>query len=218
MALPQSKIFYTVEEYLEFERQAEERHEYIDGYIYKMAGELEEHNGICVNLAAELRNHLKGSPCHVRAQNLKVRSGPTPQLKRYPKNFFFYPDVLIYCGAPKFHDEHRDVLLNPKIIFEVLSTSTEAFDRGGKFIRYRNYNDTLSDYILVSQSEPLVEHFSRQADGNWLMSPTSGLDKSVYIASIDCRLQMSEIYYDIKFKTGDVSDSEEPEQHQPSQI
>jgi Uma2 family endonuclease len=198
MALPQSEFFFTVEEYLTIERESLERHEYIDGHMILMAGESDEHNAICLNLGAELRDQLKGSPCQARTQNMKVRSGAAPKLKRQPKNFFSYPDVLVYCGEPKFHDEHRDVLLNPRIIIEILSPSTEAFDRGGKFIRYRNYNETLTDYILVSQTEPLVEHFSRQSDGNWLMSPTSGLDKTVHIPSIDCHLQMSEIYYNVK--------------------
>jgi Uma2 family endonuclease len=218
MALPQSKIFYTVEEYLAFERQAEERHEYIDGYIYKMAGELDEHNGICVNLTGELRSRLQGTPCRVRAQNMKVRSGPSPKFKKFPKDFFSYPDVLVVCGESVFHDEFRDVILNPKVIIEVLSDSTEAFDRGEKFIRYRIYNDTLTDYLLVSQKEPFIEHFSRQSSGIWHLSSTSGLKQDLYIASIDCRVPMSQIYYEISFKAEDSGEVEEPEQNPSPQI
>lgn len=217
MALPQSKIFYTVEEYLAFERQAEERHEYIDGYLYKMAGESDEHLAICLNIGAELRNQLRRSACKARTQNMKVRSGPTPEFKRFPRDFFSYPDVLVYCGAPVFHDEHRDVLLNPKVIIEILSTSTEAFDRGEKFIRYRTYNDTLTDYLLVSQKDAFIEHFTRQSDGNWLLSATLGLESSLYIASIDCRLDFSEVYDGVQFPKKDAEKSEEIKPDQSEQ-
>jgi Uma2 family endonuclease len=211
MALPQSRILYTAEEYLALERQAKERHEYIDGYIYVMAGELDEHNAICVNLTGELRSRLQGTPCRVRAQNMKVRSGPSPKFKKFPKDFFSYPDVLVVCGESIFHDEYRDVLLNPRVIIEVLSDSTEAFDRGEKFIRYRTYIDTLTDYLLVLQKEPFIEHFSRQSNGIWYLTSTSGLEQELYIASIDCRLPMSEIYYEINFASEDFGEVEEPE-------
>ncbi len=215
MARPQSKIIYTVEEYLALERQSEERHLYIDGQILAMAGETDEHNAICVNLTGEIREKLKDTKCQVRAQNMKVRSGPVPKIKRLPKDFFSYPDVLVVCGSPIFHDEFRDVLINPKVMIEVLSDSTEAFDRGEKFKRYRTYNDTLTDYILVSQKEPFVEHFSRQSDGNWLLSTTNGLESILYIASIDCHLRMFELYYNVEFKTESPEEAEEPEQNQP---
>ncbi len=182
-----------------------------------MAGESDEHAAICLNIGAELRNQLRGSDCKARTQNMKVRSGPTPEFKRFPRDFFSYPDVLVYCGAPVFHDEHRDVLLNPKVVIEILSASTEAFDRGEKFIRYRTYNDTLTDYLLVSQKGAFIEHFTRQSDGNWLLSATLGLDSSFYIASIDCRLKLAEVYEGVQFPKKDAGKSEVIELNQSEQ-
>jgi Uma2 family endonuclease len=208
MAVPERKLYYTVEEYLALERASKERHEYIDGQIRAMAGEKDEHNAICVNLTGDLRSKLKGTQCQVRAQNMKTRSGPAPKNKRVPKDFFSYPDVMVVCGKPVFHDDFHDVIINPKVIIEVLSDSTEAFDRGEKFIRYRTYNDTLTDYILVSQKKPFVEHFTRQPDGNWLLSATDSLESSFHVSSIDCQLELSEIYYGVSFPEEDSETSE----------
>lgn len=217
MAVPQRKLYYTVEEYLAFERASKERHEYIDGQIRAMAGESDAHGAICFNLGAELRNQLKGTSCQGRAQNMKVRSGPEPKFRRLSKDFFSYPDIVVFCGEPKFHDKHRDVLLNPQVIIEILSPSTEAFDRGEKFIRYRTYSDTLTDYILVSQKKPFIEHFTRQSDGNWLLSATSGLESSLHISSIDCKLELSEIYYGVSFPEEDAATGEVTEDNQSEQ-
>lgn len=217
MVTAQRKRYYTVEEYLALERADEERHEYLDGQIRAMAGESDAHGAICFNLAGELRNQLKGTPCQGRTQNMKVRSGPDPKSRQWPKDLFSYPDAIVFCGEPEFHDKHRDVLLNPKVIIEILSPSTEAFDRGEKFIRYRTHNDTLSDYILVSQKKPFIEHFSRQAEGKWLMSVTSGLESSLHIPSIDCRIELSEIYYSVAFPSEDDETEEDAETDQTSQ-
>src|SRR5207244_7301426 len=94
---------------------------------------------------------------------------------------FSSPDVVVICGEPEYTDAHRDVILNPAVIVEVLSPSTEAFDRGEKFIRYQTYNPSLTDYLLVAQDQPRVEHFTRQADGRWLYRLTAGLEASVEI-------------------------------------
>jgi Uma2 family endonuclease len=203
MAAPQRQRFFTVEEYLARERAAEERHEYIDGEIRAMAGESLEHGRISTNLMVELGSQLRGSPCEVVSKDMKVRSSASPKTKtrRPPKDFFSYPDFVIFCGAPVFHDSFRDVLLNPQVIIEVLSDSTEAFDRGEKFIRYRTYNDTLTDYILVSQKRPFIEHFVRQPDGKWLMSATSGLSDSLHIAALGCELKLADVYDRVEFPT-----------------
>jgi Uma2 family endonuclease len=140
-----AQSIYTIEEYLRLERASEERHYYIDGHIYAMAGESLSHSRICINLAAEVRTQLKGKPCEALSPNMKVRSGPA--IKRDSKaGLFSYADLVVICGEPRFHDEHQDALLNPTAIFEVLSTTTEAFDRGDKFLRYRTWNETLTDY------------------------------------------------------------------------
>jgi len=188
---------YSAEEYLEFERQAEERHEYLDGFIYAMAGESPLHADISANLVGLLHEQLRDSPCRVRTKDTKVRSGPTQ--RRIMKGLFSYPDVVVICGEPQYHDEHRDVVINPRVIIEVLSESTEARDRGVKFHRYQTWSPTLTDYVLVSQQTPLIEHFERQADGSWSLRIYQGIEESFTIKSINCTLRLSDVYARIVF-------------------
>jgi Uma2 family endonuclease len=190
MSLPQTS-FFAPQEYLSFERSTDARHEYLDGHVYAMAGESLEHSRICVNIAGELRASLKGRPCEVLSPNMKVVTTPA--------GLFGYPDVVVVCGEPQFHDERRDVLVNPTIIFEVLSPSTEAYDRGEKFLRYRTRIATLAEYVLVSQHKPLVEHYTRQPDGAWTYSSVSDLSDNLTLPSIKCQLPLSEIYDRIIF-------------------
>jgi Uma2 family endonuclease len=130
---------------------------------------------------------------------MKVRSGPSPRSGYGPKGLYSYPDLLIVCGELKFHDEHRDVLLNPTVIIEVLSPATEAFDRGEKWARYQTWLPELSDYLLVSQVKPQIDHFQRQAGGEWLYSLIRGLGESIQLNSVGCALQLAEIYDRIAF-------------------
>lgn len=203
MATPQAQIVnrhYTIAEYLEFERAAEERHEYVDGEIQLMAGESPWHSVIKANLIVEVGMQLKGTGCLVFSPNMKIRSGE--QLAPHSvKGLFSYADLSVVCGAPHFHDDFGDVLLNPKVIFEVLSPSTESFDRGEKFQRYRTYNESLTDYVLVWQTRPMIEHFQRQPHGQWLMSEAIGLAAELHLASIACRLRLAEIYALVTFPT-----------------
>lgn len=200
MAFPQEKLraFYTAQEYLELERSSEERHEYIDGEIYEMAGESLAHSRINMNLAREVSLQLKGKNCEALSPNMKVRTKVLVSPKSN-KGFYSYPDLTVVCGEPVFHDKFKDVLLNPKVLFEVLSPSTESYDRGKKFRHYRTQIDSLTDYILVSQDTPLVEHFIRQDDGSWKLFTYAGLETSVVIESINCRLSLEEIYDRIEF-------------------
>lgn len=199
MGLPQTKLTYTPDEYLAFERESEERHEYLDGQIYAMAGESPEHSTICVNLIASVASQLRGKPCRAFSPNMKVRTKPT--------GLYSYPDLTVVRGEPVFHDDHRDVLVNPLVIIEVLSPSTEAYDRGGKFARYQQIA-SLTDYLLVAQDQPRVEHYVRQADGQWLYSVVSGLSGVVEIDSIGCRIPLSEIYDRITFSPPPRSESD----------
>ena len=112
---------------------------------------------------------------------------------------FSYPDLVIICGEPKFQDNFKDIVLNPQVIIEVLSESTELFDRTNKYFRYRMFNDTLTDYILVSQDKPLIEHFVRQADNTWNATYYFGLDETLKIKSIKCEIKLAEIYDRVKF-------------------
>ncbi len=201
MALPESQISFTVAEYLAQERQSEERHEYLDGVIYAMAGESPEHGTICTNLVGEIRNQLKGSRCQAWSKDFKVRSGPTPQPGRSAKGLYSYPDLVVFCGEPQYYDDHRDVLINPTVVIEVLSPATEAFDRGEKFLRYQTWNPTLTDYLLVSQARPVIEHFSRQQAGSWSYHVCQELSASLTIQSIGCTLSLAEVYDRIVFQT-----------------
>ena len=211
-ALPQKKAetLFTVEEYLAFEREAEERHEYLDGVLYTMAGESPAHGDICANLVYEVMRQLRDSSCRVRFKDTKVFSGSPllAQLRKSRKGLFSYPDIVVICEEPGYLDHHRDVLVNPQVLIEVLSDSTEAFDRGEKFLRYRKALPSLTDYILVWQELPLVEHFTRQTDSNWLARFIEGLEASLTIASLDCTIRLSEIYRLINFPQVELEEEE----------
>ena len=200
MGLAKTKPVFTVEDYLEIDREADERYEFIDGEIYAMAGESGEHGDICVNLVGELYSDLKDTNCRLRAKDTKVRSGMFPLKRPLVKGMISYPDLVVICGEPEYHDEFRDVILNPQVIVEVLSASTEQFDRGEKFHRYQLWNPTLTDYILVSQDKPLVEHYIRQADNSWKFYFYDGLEREFTIESINSRLKLADIFYRIEFE------------------
>jgi Uma2 family endonuclease len=208
MSLPQAQIRYTEDQYLSIERESEERHEYLDGQIYAMAGESPEHGAICTNLTAEVRNQLKGTRCQAFAKDMKVRSGPLPRMRYSQKGLYSYPDLVIVCGEIQFLDENRDVLINPKVIIEVASPSTEIFDRSEKFRRYRTFNPSLTDYLIVAQNRPSIEYFSRQENGQWVIAASAvELSESVHIASVNCVLRLAEVYDRVEFP----EEEEEPD-------
>jgi Uma2 family endonuclease len=209
MASRRIQPLHSIEEYLALERASEERHEYIDGCIYAMAGESGEHGDISVSLVTQVSAQLRGTPCRVRTKDTKVHSGPTPKHPRSTQGLFSYPDLVVICGEPQYHDEYTDVILNPAVIIEVLSKSTESFDRGEKFRRYQVWNPTLTDYLLVSQTAPIIEHFSRQPDGSWSYKIYQGLDRSVTIESIACELRLADVYDRINFESQDSDESSE---------
>jgi len=207
MAIPKPKPRLTVDQYLAFERAAQDRHFYLDGEVFAMAGESDDHGVIAVNIVASLHGQLRGKPCGVRSKDIKVGSGLVPARGSSTSGAFSYPDVLVVCGEPEYHDAHRDILLNPTVIIEVLSRSTEAFDRGEKFKRYQVWNPTLTDYLLVSQNQPEIEHFKRTESGSWTYTLYSGLDACVAISSIECQLALNDVYERI---TLPPPDHEEP--------
>jgi Uma2 family endonuclease len=198
MALPQEKFLYTIEQYLEMERASEERHEYVDGYIYKVAGESPNHSRINVNLLTILNLQLRGKPCEAFSPNMKIRSGPFFKEQKTNRGMFSYADVSIVCGEPQFHHKVQDVLINPTVIIEILSGSTEGFDQGEKFRRYRTHIPVLQDYVLVYQTLPWIQVYSRHPDG-WLMTDALGLETSIRAPSIDCNLPLSEVYDRVVF-------------------
>lgn len=191
--------YFTVEEYLSFERSSKERHLWVDGHIYAMAGGSRSHNTICSNLAGEVHAQLKGKDCQSFTSNTKVRSGDIPKGKRLSKGMISYPDLTVVCGEQLYHDKYEDVLLNPKVIFEVLSPGTQGFDETEKFRRYRENLDSLTDYVLVTQERLFIEHYTRQENGDWVLQTISGLDKALELPSIECTLQLSELYARLQF-------------------
>jgi Uma2 family endonuclease len=198
LAKAKTEPYFTAEEYLTYEREADERSELIDGEIYAMAGESPAHGDISMNVAGVLHNQLRGTNCRGRIKDTKVKSGALKE--RFGKGMISYPDLVVICGEPEYHDKHKDIVLNPTVIIEVLSESTADFDRGVKFTRYRMFNPTLTDYVLIWQDEALVEHYIRQENGDWLFKEYHGLDKSFRIDSINCSLNMAEIYERIEFE------------------
>ena len=196
MSLPQPQLLATPEEYLALERAAFERHEWLDGLIYAMAGESPEHSLISVNATITLGTQLKGKPCAVYSPNMKVYSRLPSDVGL--KGLFSYPDCTVVCGQPRFHDEHRDILINPQVVIEVLSPTTERYDRGKKFLRYQQ-NSSMTDYVMIAQAYASIEHYARQANGSWLYSVTTELTGSVELRSIECRLPLPEVYDRIEF-------------------
>ena len=197
----EEEVLFTVEDYLKMERAAFERSEYLNGGIFAMAGESNKHGIVTMNLAGLIYLQLKGGSCQGRIKDTKIASNVLPE-KKNPnsmKGMFSYPDLVIICGEPEYHDEHKDIILNPKVIIEVLSETTELFDRNTKFIRYSKFNPTFTDYILVSQDKPMIEHFIRQDDESWKIYTYFGLKESFTIESIKCKLKLSEAYDRVKF-------------------
>lgn len=186
-AEPQRRL--TAEEYLAFERESEERHEYWDGLIVAMSGASPAHNGICWNLAGILQPQLKGSGCRGFANEMRVR---VPLTDRY-----VYPDVVVVCGEPVFEEkENLAVLTNPTLVIEVLSPSTEERDRGVKLFGYRGL-PSLSVCLLVAQDRVWVEHWTRQADGRWLVAEIDDPAATLDLPEIGCTLPLSEVYADV---------------------
>jgi Uma2 family endonuclease len=179
------KPLLTPEEYLAIERRAETKSEYFGGEIFLRAGASEPPYLIVANLVGEFRSQLKKRSCKVYPSDMRVKIQAT--------GLHTYPDVVVVCGEPKFEDDHKDTLLNPTLIVEVLSDSTEAYDRGKKFDHFRTV-DSLSDYLLVAQDHPKVEYYTRQPNGKWLLSVFNNLQEVIELAEVACELPLNEIY------------------------
>jgi Uma2 family endonuclease len=177
----------TVLDYLDIERSAETKSEFFGGEMFAMAGASHEHNVVVTNIVALLRPQLRSRGCYLYSQDMKVRT---------PSDLLTYPDVAVVCGKPQFSDSHRDTVLNPIVLIEVLSPSTKDYDRGTKFDHYRTIPSFL-EYVLAAQDRPHVEHHARQASGQWLLTEIDGLDASFEIASIGCKLALAEVYEDV---------------------
>jgi Uma2 family endonuclease len=181
----QSQVAISAEEYLARERSGEWKHEYHDGEVVAMVGASEAHNLIAGNAFAGLHAQLRGRPCRVYPSDLRVRVSQA--------GLYTYPDLTVVCGPAQFADDHRDTLLNPTVIVEVLSPSTEGYDRGRKFQQYRTL-ESLREYLLIAQDARHVEHFVRQGDHQWLLSEASAPDAVLHLPSIGCALSLADLY------------------------
>lgn len=192
--------YYTPEEYLALERHAEFKSEYIDGRIIALAGAPDPHVTISLNIHAELRARFRGRACRAWANEMRVQVAGG---RRYT-----YPDVVAMCGEKQFIDGVMDTLVNPALIVEVLSPSTEAYDRGEKFLHYRAI-ETLQEYVLVAQDRPLVERFVRHGEF-WHLGTVSGLDASLELTSVGCTIPLREIYENVEFPAPDPAADAHP--------
>lgn len=181
----QVKSFVSPEEYVRLERQAEYKSEYLNGEMFAMSGASREHNLIAGNIVGELNQQLRGKPYEVYPSDMRVKVTAT--------GLYTYPDVIVVCGEPKFEDDYVDTLLNPTLLVEVLSPSTERSDRIAKTSYYRTL-DSLTEHLLVAQDEVRVEQYVKQAKGEWLLFEYTSLDGSVELQSISCKLDIRDVY------------------------
>jgi Uma2 family endonuclease len=173
------------EEYLALERQSEVKHEFLNGEIFAMTGASLQHNAIVWNVAGILYSQLKGRPCRAFIGDMRLRVDAT--------GLYTYPDLVVVCGEPRLADADLDTLLNPTLIVEVLSPSTEAYDRGKKFAHYRTI-ESLAEVVLISQEQVEVERFSRQPEGGWLLLEANRLEDRLLLPSIGCELSLAAVY------------------------
>lgn len=179
----------SVDEYLALEARAKHRHEYMDGELFLMAGSSRRHSRIASNIGGELYGQLKGKNCEVHYGDLRLRVRTT---------HYVYGDVSVFCGEPEFEVyKETETLLNPKIVFEVLSKSTEARDRGDKAEDYRRI-PSLTEYFFVSQNKILVEHYLRQDDGSWKLIEYRDPADVIRLGSIGCELLVANIFGGVK--------------------
>lgn len=190
----------TPEQYLETERTAETKHEYYRGTVYAMSGGSGNHAILIAHLAASLVAALRKKPCSVTVSDMRLRVTP--------EGLYTYPDAMVFCGEAQYTDSRKDTLLNPTLIIEVLSRSTEAYDRGFKFVQYRMV-ESLMEYVLVSQTEPRIEVFSRQSSGRWLFEECVGLDAKCRLDSLHCAIELAEIYEKVNFAPPSVPRTDE---------
>ena len=184
MATAAAQTYVTPQEYLALERKAHCKSEYLDGHIIAMSGASFKHSLIISNISGELHLQFKGRGCSVHTNDMWVRPNP--------RDSYFYPDVVVVCGEPQFEDEVFDTLLNPIVIIEVLSSSTEAYDRGEKFRRYQQLV-SLKEYVLVSQDKGWIEHHRRHG-AQWILSHYRSLEEVLPLTSIGCEVPLRDIY------------------------
>ena len=190
MATVAAQTYFTPEEYIALERKAEYKSEYFDGHIIAMSGASSKHNLITGDIFYGLYPQLIGHGCDIFISDMRVRASLG--------DAYFYPDVVVVCGEPEFEDDVFDTLLNPILIVEVLSPSTEAYDRGEKFTRYKHLA-SLQEYVLVSQDKVSIEHHRRHGK-QWMLSHYRALEEVLQLPAIGCELPLRDIYARVTVK------------------
>lgn len=176
------------QEYLRLERGAKEKHEYFEGRVVAMAGASLAHNRIVANLIREIGSFLQNKSCEILPSDIRIS---VPSFESY-----MYPDATIVCGKPDMEDEQFDTLRNPAVIFEILSPSTEDYDRGKKFFFYRQI-PTFQEYVLINTDKSFVEVSRRQPDNSWMFEEISDGKSNLHIATIDYQLTLEELYKNV---------------------
>lgn len=187
-AAPKRKL--TAAEYLAIERAAPHKSEFYAGEMFAMAGASREHNTVNENLSTEIGSRLKGGPCRTFSRDQRVMVDRT--------GLYTYPDLVIVCGPPEYDPEDRDTLVNPRVVVEVLSPSTERYDRTTKFLHYRQI-PSVEEYVLVAQDEPWCERYVRQPDGAWAQVPFVGLDAALELKSVPVAVPLRDVYAGVTF-------------------
>jgi Uma2 family endonuclease len=187
----ESKPFLTPEQYLEQERRAEFRSEYLAGEVFAMSGGTRYHGRIVTNALTALNTSLRSRPCNVYATDLRVHIPAT--------GLYTYPDIVVTCGKEEFLDDQFDTLLNPLLIIEVLSPSTADYDRGGKFFHYRSI-PFVAEYLTIAQDRVLVEHWIRQSDHSWLFADHARPDETILLKTLNVELNISALYEKVEFR------------------
>jgi len=190
MAVAQKAPRLTEAEYLQLDRAAETKSEFFDGEVFAMAGGTKEHSLIAANVIRELGNRLKGTGCLVFNADLRVKVETT--------GLVTYPDVSVVCGSQRFLDDEVDTLLNPTLLIEVISDSTEAYDRGKKFEHFRQI-ESCREILLVSQREPRIEQYVRQQK-DWTLKEAVGMQAQLELSSIGIVLPLAEVFANVEFQ------------------
>jgi Uma2 family endonuclease len=185
----QPKTFLTPEQYIEIERQAERKNEYYNGEMFAMAGAKEAHNTLVMNFGAGLHRQFRSRNCRVYQSEMRVRVSVT--------GLYTYPDVVAVCGERRFLDDQTDTLLNPDLLVEVLSPSTEAYDRGRKFEQYKTL-ESLREYLLVASDRMHVDLYTRQPDGRWLLTSADKPEDSLALESVEAQLTLADLYENVE--------------------
>lgn len=196
MGLPKRVPAFTAAEYLRIERAATYRSEFYRGEMFAMADGSPKHSLIKMNLSGALWSRLRGHRCTAYDSDLRIRC---------PTGLYTYPDASVICGELEFDDEHKDTVLNPTLIVEVLSKTTEAYDRGKKFDHYRTI-PALREYVLVAQDEPMMQRFLRNEDGTWTLTAVSGMDQVLAFKSIEVELPLAEVFDRVDFTAEETED------------